>query len=140
VHPRQELLGGGVRRGERLAGGLRRVGDDRGDLWLAPAQAQRLAQMLARIRKQHVAHEGDVPHRAFDIEEERLDHDSYFGTVSAILSPVNVATQPSGVVNRRIAAKRGLGPMSNQCRVCFGTDKRSPCSHTTFSTVSSLRK
>ena len=41
------------------------------------------------------------------------------------------ATQPSLLVNSRIATKQGDSLMSNQCRVPSGTPIRSPCSHST---------
>ena len=46
-------------------------------------------------------------------------------------SPVNCATQPSGVVNRRMHLNEGLGPISNQWVVWAGTLSRSPRSHRT---------
>ena len=51
------------------------------------------------------------------------------GKRPAIPSPVKFATQPSGLLNRRIAVKEGFGPMSNQWRVFAGTEMRSSFSH-----------
>jgi len=53
------------------------------------------------------------------------------GIVEAILSPVKLATQPSGEMNRRMQVKFGSGPMSNQCSVPAGTDSRSSRVQTT---------
>jgi hypothetical protein len=53
--------------------------------------------------------------------------------------PVKLATQPAGVVNSRMAVKRGVGPMSNQWRVPAGTLIRSPRSHQVMCTCPAAR-
>ena len=50
--------------------------------------------------------------------------------------PVKSATQPSGVVNRRMHLNLGFSPISNQCVVLAGTLIKSPCSHNTAYTLS----
>lgn len=47
------------------------------------------------------------------------------GKLAAILSPVKLATHPSGLLNSLIAVKLGFGPMSNQCFVLAGTEIKS---------------
>ena len=89
-------------------------------------------QPRARVGKQHVVDECEAGRRPFDIGDDRANRHAapaYSGTPRAIVSPVNRATQPSGSANRRIAVKRGAGPMSNQCRVPSGTAIRSSRVH-----------
>ena len=62
---------------------------------------------------------GDEPRRLQVDQARRLKR-------LAISLPVKLATQPSGLLNRRMATKRGWEPMSNQCGVLAGTLMRSP--------------
>ena len=59
---------------------------------------------------------------------------SSLGKRSAIGSSVKSATQPTGLLKKRRAQKRGCSPMSNQCRVPAGTWMRSPRSQSTTRT------
>lgn len=62
-------------------------------------------------------------------QRNHTDQLSSKGNSSAIASPVKLATQPSGLLNSRIAVNTGFGPMSNQCFVSAGTEIRSSFSH-----------
>ena len=65
---------------------------------------------------------------------ETLLHQSSLGKRSEILFPVNVATQPTVLLNQRTAQNAGWLPISNQCFVPAGTRIKSPRSHSVSST------
>ncbi len=108
-----------------------------GHLGIIGPHVHEVRQARAGIGEQLVLHEGQGCGGAFDIGDDGTDHtllpqySSMEGKRLAMSLPVKSATQPSGVVNRRIHLKQGAEPMSNQWVVLAGTLIRSPCSHST---------
>src|SRR5690606_19925405 len=90
-------------------------------------------QMLSGVGKQHVFHKGNGRGGAFDIGQNQFNAHQFSSRLkrSAMSLPVKLATQPSGLLNNRMATKPGFGPISNQCGVLAGTLIRSPCWHST---------
>src|SRR5690606_25103918 len=90
--------------------------------------AQEVWQMLLGVGKQYIEDETHRTGGALDVGKDGFDRhqqSSSRGNRPAISSPVNCATQPSGLLNSRIATKWGFSPMSNQCLVPAGTEIRS---------------